>query len=88
MSLISLVNSIFTVYKWLILARVIISWVAPMSAHPAVRFVYDMTEPLLSRLRRSLPLMSGLDFSPFIALIIVQVLQRLVIGLLYNSLYF
>ncbi|NLY56236.1 MAG: YggT family protein [Firmicutes bacterium] len=88
MSLISLVNSLFTVYKWLILARVIISWVAPYSAHPVVRFVYDMTEPLLSRLRRSLPLVGGLDFSPFIALIIIQVMQRLVVSLLYNTLFF
>lgn len=87
MSLVSLVNSLFEVYTWLILARVIISWVAPMSRHAAVRFVYDMTEPLMGLIRRYLPVTGGLDFSPLVALILVQVVQRFVIRILFGILY-
>ena len=87
MNLLSLVNSLFQVYSWLILARVIISWVAPMSNHAAVRFIYDMTEPLLRWLRRYLPPTGGIDFSPLVALIVVQIVQQIVVKFLYRIMF-
>lgn len=87
MNLLSLVNSLFQVYSWLILARVIISWVAPMSNHVVVRFVYDMTEPLLRWLRRYLPPTGGIDFSPLVALIVVQIVQQIVVRFLYRIMF-
>ncbi|MBO8125930.1 MAG: YggT family protein [Firmicutes bacterium] len=87
LSLWGLVNSIFEVYTWIIIARVIISWVAPASRHPAVRFVYDMTEPLLGLIRRYIPATGGIDFSPLVALIIVQLVQRIVLNLLISIMY-
>ncbi len=60
----------------LILIRVIISWVAPTSTNPAVRFVQEATDPILKPLQRILPSMAGIDFSPILAFVGIQVLQN------------
>ena len=50
---------------WVIIARALISWVNPDPYNPIVRFLYNITEPVLAWLRQRLPLVySGLDLSP------------------------
>lgn len=80
------VNLFFTIYYYLILANVIFSWIRPMRGswlYELSRVVSQLTEPLLSPIRRALPMMGGLDFSPFIALVLLNIVQRLVTGLLF-----
>ena len=56
------------IYRWLLLARIIISWVNPNPYyHPAIRAIYDLTEPALRPCRSLLPAYHGIDFSPMIA---------------------
>jgi len=66
---------------WLILIRALISWVSPNPFNPIVQFLYRTTEPILQPIRRYLP-MSGIDFSPLVAFIIIIFLQ----GFLINTL--
>ncbi len=80
------VSLFFNIYYLLILGNVVFSWVRPMRGtflYDLSRIVYQLTEPVLSPIRRALPMMGGLDFSPFIALILLQLIQRLVTGLLF-----
>ena len=64
-SLYQLVNLVFQVYTFIVLGRVIISWVNPDPYNPIVRFLYNATEPVLQRIRRVLPLQfGGIDLSP------------------------
>ncbi|MHB9145200.1 MAG: YggT family protein [Symbiobacteriia bacterium] len=80
------VSLFFNIYYLLILANVVFSWVRPIRGtflYDLSRIVYQLTEPVLSPIRRALPMMGGLDFSPFIALILLQLIQRLVTGLLF-----
>lgn len=75
----------FNIYYLLILASVIFSWIRPMRGtflYDLARLTDQLTEPLLSPIRRALPLAGGLDFSPFIAILLLQLVQRLVMGLL------
>jgi YggT family protein len=86
--MIYLVRTAFSIYRWLLLARVLISWVNPNPYHPAVRVVYDLTEPVLQPCRGLLPTYHyGIDFSPMIALLGLGILERLVIGIVYGILY-
>ena len=65
-----------------ILARVIVSWlpIGPDSRFaPIVRFIYEITEPILAPIRRLLPSMGMFDLSPMIALIIIFLIQSLLI---------
>ena len=68
-----------------ILARVIVSWlpIGPDSPFaPVVRTIYEITEPILSPIRRLIPGMGMFDLSPMIAIILIMVIQRLVIAVL------
>ncbi len=75
-----LIDFILTVYTWIIIGRVIISWVNADPYNPIVRFLYEATEPLLGRIRRLLPLsMGGIDFSPLILIMGIMFLQSFLV---------
>ncbi len=74
-----LLLAILNVYTWLILARVILSWVNPMPSNDILRGVIRVTEPVLAPLRRLIPV-RGLDFSPILAFLILRLLMRLLLG--------
>jgi len=82
-SLIWVVNTAFEVYSWLIIARVVLSWIRHDPYHPVIRFIYEVTDPYLNLFRRIVPPAGILDLSPFVALLAMHYLIRpLVIGLL------
>ncbi len=65
----SIVDLGLNIYMWLIIARALLSWVNPDPYNPIVRFLYNITEPVLGYLRRRLPLVfGGLDLSPLVVL--------------------
>ena len=82
--LIDLVRWAATIFSILVFARVIISWVGSRSTHPLVLLVYRLTEPVLAPVRSILPSFGGLDFSPVLVLIAIQVLERVLIQVLIN----
>lgn len=73
----------FEVYNWLIIIRVFLSWVPHNPANPIFRFLYEITEPVLAPFRRIMGRYSvGIDFSPVIALIVLQIIESFIISLL------
>lgn len=77
-----LINLVFTVLNLAILARVLVSWVNPNPYHPAMQILYQITEPILEPIRRYLPRTGMIDFSPLVAIILLQLAQRLLLSLL------
>jgi YggT family protein len=72
-------------YLWIIVGRVIVSWVNADVYNPIVRFLYSATEPVLERVRRRLPVYgTGFDLSPIVVWIAVIFLQRFLIRSLYD----
>ena len=71
---------IFNVINLLVLARVIISWLRPDPYNPIVRFIYQTTEPMLEPIRNILPPAGGIDFSPIVLFVILNLLQSILIG--------
>jgi len=70
-----------TIYMWLIIARAILSWVNPDPYNPIVRFLYDVTEPVLHQVRSRLPVnFGGIDVSPIIVFLVIIFLQKFVVG--------
>jgi YggT family protein len=76
------VNLLYWAFWLLILARVIISFTRMDPYHPVRRTVFDLTEPILAPIRRILPPTSGLDFSPLIALLLLELVRMLLFQLL------
>lgn len=71
---------ILSIYMWLIIISALISWVNPDPYNPIVRFLYSVTEPVLSFVRRTLPLpRMGIDLSPLIVLLVIVFLQSFLI---------
>jgi YggT family protein len=80
--LIGIINIAFRVLVYLIIARCILSFVRHDPYQPIIRFIYDVTEPVMKPFRRIIPSAGGVDFSPFIAVLAVEVVRVLVIQLL------
>jgi YggT family protein len=66
-------------YMWIIIARAVLSWVSPDPYNPIVRFVHNVTEPVLYPLRRRLPFLGGIDFSPMIVLMAIVFLRSFIV---------
>ena len=75
LALAKLIDIILSTYIWVVIARAVISWVNPDPYNPIVRFLVQITEPLLSRIRRVMPAMGGLDLSPMLLILGIVFLQ-------------
>lgn len=91
MTLVILVaNTAFRLYYWLMIARILLSWVPQLANNqglrPVIVFIFEITEPFLKLFRRLIPTAGiggvGFDFSPLIAIITLEVLRYFVISLL------
>ena len=80
--LITLVHVAFQVLNWLIIARIILSWVPHNAYSPIFRFIYEITEPVLAPFRKLLPRNTMMDFSPIIAVLVLQLVESLINSLL------
>lgn len=66
-----------SLYFWVIIARALLSWVNPDPYNPIVRFLYNITEPVLGWVRRRVPIVfGGLDLSPLLVLVAIEFLRR------------
>jgi len=63
-----------------ILVQIILSWVGPAGRHPISEVLYSLNEPVLGPARRVLPAMGGLDFSPLVVVILIQLAKILVVA--------
>lgn len=80
MALAGIIDFLLTAYMWVIIGRAVISWVNADPYNPIVRFLYEITEPVLGRIRRVLPVsMGGIDFSPVILIIAIMFLQSFLV---------
>lgn len=72
-----LLITLLLTYFVLVIARVIVSWIANQSSHPLIPLIYQLTEPVLRPISRLLPPMGGIDLSPLFALIALRALLHL-----------
>lgn len=84
-SLIGLIGLVLKVYFWGLLVTVIASWIAPSSYNPALILINQILEPAMKPIRKLLPDMGGIDISPIIMFITIQVLEILLVASLAQS---
>lgn len=82
MGIAGLVDAAFSVYLLIMLGRVISSWIDVDPYHPVVRFLREWTEPILAPIRRVVPPLGMLDLSPLVALFLIMLVRRIVVGLI------
>ena len=76
---------VLVMFMWIVIARAILSWVSPDPYNPIVRFIHNITEPVLHQIRKRLPLnFGGIDFSPILVLLAVIFMRQFVVQSLYD----
>jgi len=79
------VDYVLVIYMWIVIARAVLSWVSPDPYNPIVRFIHNLTEPVLYQIRRRVPVIfGGIDFSPIIVFLAIIFLRKFVVASLYG----
>ncbi|MEA2660450.1 MAG: YggT family protein [Chloroflexota bacterium] len=76
------INVLFLGLTLVIFGRVLLSWVPTRLPWGLGEFIFAVTEPILAPIRRALPMAAGMDFSPLIALVLLQLVERLLFRIL------
>ncbi|MBL3557940.1 MULTISPECIES: YggT family protein [Marinobacter] len=74
-SILNVLDLIVKIYFWSVIAVVVVSWIAPQSNHPAIQLVAQITEPVMRPVRSVMPSLGGLDLSPIIVFLILNVIS-------------
>ena len=75
-------GSLLSLYFWIVIIAALLTWVRPDPYNPIVRALRTMTEPVFFRVRKWLPFTysSGMDFSPVVVLLAIELFNRIVIN--------
>ena len=74
-SVVGVLGLLVKIYFFALLGMIILSWIAPGASNPAVYLMYQITEPVMAPFRSVLPAMGGLDFSPILVFILINIVQ-------------
>lgn len=83
--LVNLLVLLLYLYTWIIIIRAVMSWMNPDPNNPLVKALYLVTEPVLKPLRSLVPpaRLGGIDISPILAIVLIQILRYLLLGAIY-----
>lgn len=81
-----ILGSLITLYSFVVFVACILSWVNADPYNPVVRIINSLTEPVFYRIRKYCPfvMIGGLDLSPILLIIVLQLFDGIVIGSLYD----
>lgn len=87
-----LLSLVITVYTWVVIARVFVSWVSASPYNPIVKTIYMLTEPVLKKMRRFIPYLpvgaGYLDLSPLILLFLLQFLDYFLVKTITEAAFY
>lgn len=82
--MVDFIGWLLNLYTWVIVAAALISWVNPDPFNPVVQVLRRATEPVLRPIRQLLSrFQTGLDFSPLVAILLIQFVQRVILRALF-----
>ncbi|MBU3949645.1 MAG: YggT family protein [Proteobacteria bacterium] len=78
------IGYVLKLYMWIIIARAILSWVNPDPYNTIVRFIHNVTEPVLYPIRSKIPYLGGIDLAPIIVILIIVFLDNFLVRSLHK----
>jgi YggT family protein len=76
-----ILDLLFWVLTLAVIARALLSWFDPMMRYTVSRYLVDLTEPIIGPIRRVVPPLWGMiDLSPLVALVLLQLIRRVIVG--------
>ena len=78
--IIRLLNDLLGLYSLVLLARIILTWFPNVDrSNQIVNFLYQITEPVLEPVRRTIPTLGNMDISPIVVFVGIRILQSLLL---------
>lgn len=74
-SVLGILGLLVNIYFFALLAMIIVSWIAPGSQNPALYLLHQITEPVMAPMRKIVPAMGGIDFSPIFLFILIGAIE-------------
>ncbi len=74
-----LLARLIDLYSLVVLAAVIVSWIQLPPYHPVAKLLNNLTEPALAPIRKIIPPMGGLDITPMLLLILLQLIKGILV---------
>ncbi|HEA70016.1 hypothetical protein LCGC14_2031530 [marine sediment metagenome] len=85
MAVAKVLDFVLLIFMWVVIARAVLSWVNPDPYNPIVRFIHNITEPVLYPIRTKLPVgFGGIDLSPIIVFLCIIFLRTFVVSSLFR----
>ena len=81
LAIVYVLDQLLSLYSMILFVAILITWVNPDPRNPIVRFLHSVTEPVLYQIRRRLPFVvaGGIDFSPLVVFLGIQVIRIMVV---------
>ena len=73
-----------TLYVYIVIARVVLSWIQHDPNNSIIKFIYDITEPVLVKIRQYVPSFSGFDIAPMVLILGLFLIENILISILTN----
>lgn len=81
----SILNMLLSLYLWIIVARVVFSWVRPDPHNPLVKTICKLVDPVTYQISKIIPTKAGMiDFAPFILMLIIIFLKEFLVKTLFD----
>ncbi len=80
-AVLNILSLIVKIYFWSVIAIVVVSWIAPGNSHPAIQLIAQITEPVMRPVRNLIPPIGGLDLSPIVVFLILNVATSVISSL-------
>lgn len=80
------INVLYLGLMLVLIARVLLSWMPTRLPWGLNDFIFSVSEPILAPIRRALPVAAGMDLSPLVAFVLLQLLERLLLRILPTAL--
>ena len=85
MAVAKVADIVLVIFMWVVIARAVLSWVNPDPFNPIVRFIQNITEPVLHPIRTRLPVhFGGLDLSPIVVFVAIIFLRTFLVNSLFR----
>ena len=81
-----ILDTVLTIYMWIVIIRALLSWVKPDPYNPIVRFINGLVDPVSYRISRIIPTRIGMiDIAPFILILLVLFLKEFLVPVLIHA---
>ena len=78
--IVNILNILFEIFIWLLMIRIILSWLPHNRFHPIIDYIYKITNPILEPFRNMINPISGIDLSPIIVFFLLRLIQNYLIS--------